>query len=63
MLPFGQKEGNEMAALFAIGAGEEDDVVREVNSHDGGESWTVELVKRWSKTVKGDSARSKKMCT
>ena len=38
MLPFGQKEGNKMAALFAIGAGEEDDVVREVDSHDGSES-------------------------
>ena len=63
MLPFGQKEGNEMATLFAIGAGEEDDVVRKVNSHDGGESWTVGLVKRWSKTVKGDSTRGKKMRT
>ena len=47
MLPFGQKEGNKMATLFAIGAGEEDDVVREVNSHDRGESWTAQLVKRW----------------
>ena len=47
MLPFGQKEGNQMATLFAIGAGEEDDVVREVNSHDRDESWTVQLVKRW----------------
>ena len=28
MLPFGQKEGNKMGTLFAIGAGEEDDVVR-----------------------------------
>ena len=63
MLPFGQKEGDEMAALFAIRAGEEDDVVREIDSHDGGESWTVELVKRWSKIVKGDSTRGKKMCT
>ena len=52
-----------MAALFAIGAGEENDVVREVNSHDGGERWTVELVKRWSKIVKGDDTRGKKMCT
>ena len=46
VLPFGQKEGNKMGTLFAIGAGEEDDVVREVNSHDGGESWTAQLVKR-----------------
>ena len=43
-----------MATLFAIGAGEEDNVVREVDSHDGGEVWTAELVKRWSTTVNGD---------
>ena len=46
MLPFGQKEGNKTATLFAMGAGEEDDVAREVDSHDGGESWIAELVKR-----------------
>ena len=45
-----------MATLFAIGAGKEDDVVREVDRHDGGESWTAKLVKRWSKTVKGESS-------
>ena len=47
MLPFGQKEGNKMATLFAIGAGEENDVIGEVDNHDGGESWTARLVKRW----------------
>ena len=52
-----------MAALFAIRAGEEDDVVRGIDSHDGSESWTVELEKKWSTTVKGDCTRGKKMCT
>lgn len=51
-----------MVTLFAIGGGEEDDVVREVNSHDGGESWAAESM-RCSKTVKGDSSCCEKMCT
>ena len=42
-----------MGTLFAIGAGEKDDVVREVDSHDGGAVWAAKLVKRWSTTVKG----------
>ena len=63
MLPFGQKEGNKMGTLFAIGRGEEDDVVGEVDSHDGGDSWTTELVKRWSKTMKRNSSHSKEMRT
>lgn len=34
MLPFGKQEGNELVALFAIGAGEEDDVIFVVGWHD-----------------------------
>ena len=56
MLPFGQKKRNKMGTLFAIGGGEEDYVVGEVDSHDGAESLTAELVKRRSKTLKGNSS-------
>ena len=40
-----------MAALFSIGAGEKDNVVREVDGHDGGDVWKAKSVKRWSTTV------------
>lgn len=43
-----------MATLSAIGAGEKDDVVGEIDSHDGGDVLAAKLVKRWSTTVKGD---------
>ena len=42
-----------MATLFAVGAGEKDDVIREVDGHDVGDFWSAKLVKRWSTTVEG----------
>ena len=42
-----------MATLIAIGAREEDDIVREVDNHNGGDVCIAILMNRWLTTVKG----------